>query len=274
MTPAPVAALALAALLALAGCGAGDGDGAKHTSGEEAFTDVSREPRLTRTARRAAPRWERVTRLHGTAPATRAISISADAIQWRARWRCESGRLALAVQPRPRSEAERSGGRCPGAGEASWVQTGDQRLRVDARGSWIVVVEQQVDTPLREPPLAGMRAAGARVLARGSFYPVERQGRGRALLYRLGDGRTALRLQDFRTSSNTDLYVWLSEASRPRTTNETVRARRVGRLIALKSTIGGQNYVLPAKLDARRIRSIVIWCAPIQIVYTAASLKR
>lgn len=273
MIRAAAAAPALAALLALVGCGGGDGAKAR-TPADDPFTEVSREPSLTQTARRAAPRWERVTRMQGTAPATQAIAISARAIQWRVRWRCESGRLTLAVEPRPRSEAERSGGRCPGSGEATWVQTGDQTLRVDARGGWSVVVEQQVDTPLREPPLAVMRAAGARVVARGSFYPVERRGRGEALLYRLRNGRTALRLDRFRTSSNTDLYVWLSASARPRTTKQAVRARRIGRLIALKSTIGEQNYVLAPKVDARRIRSIVIWCVPIQIVYSAAALQR
>jgi hypothetical protein len=102
---------------------------------------------------------------------------------------------------------------------------------------------------------------------------VERTGRGRAHLYRLADGRGALRLDPFRTSSNTDLFVWLSTARRPRTTKQVVRARRLGRLIALKSTIGAQNYVLARGVDLRRVRSIAIWCAPIQIVYTTAALR-
>ena len=151
------------------------------------------------------------------------------------------------------------------------MQTGAQRLRVDARGSWSVIVEQQIDTPLDEPPLAAMRAPGARVLERAAFRSVERQGRGRALLYRLADGRGALRLQSFRTSTNTDLFVWLSTARRPRTTKQVTRARRIGKLMALKSTEGAQNYLLPAGLDLSDIRSVAIWCVPIQIVYTTAA---
>ncbi len=265
------AALALLAAFVAAGCG-DDGDKQARTAADP-FTAVSRQPGLTRTARRAAPRWQPVARFAGTAPAVRPVAIASGAIQWRARWRCTSGKLALAVEPRPRSASRRSGGRCPGSGESSWVQTGDQRLRVTATGRWSVVVEQQVDTPIDEPPLAAMSARGARVLATGSFYPVERKGSGRARLYRLADGRAALRLEPFRTSSNTDLYVWLSVARRPRTTKQAVRARRLGRLIALKSTIGPQNYVLPASVDPQDIRSIVIWCVPIQIVYTAAALR-
>ena len=263
-------AVTLVALGALAACGDEDGAGAGRTNSDP-FVEVSRQPSQTRAARRAAPRWARVARLTGRAPATHAVPIARGAIQWRVRWRCSSGRLTLAVTPQPRSSPERSGGRCPGSGEATWVQTGAQRLRVDARGSWRVIVEQQIDTPIDEPVLAAMRAPGARLLKRAAFYSVERQGRGRALLYRLADGRGALRLENFRTSTNTDLFVWLSTARRPRTTKQVTRARRIGDLRPLKSTEGAQNYLLPPGLDLSRIRSVAIWCVPIQIVYTAAA---
>jgi hypothetical protein len=45
-------------------------------------------------------------------------------------------------------------------------------------------------------------------------------------------------------------------------------------LRGLKSTLGDQNYVLPAGTRAGRVRSIVIWCEPIRIAYTAATLRR
>lgn len=273
MSGRPLAGLlAVAALASLAGCG-GDEGGSDAGPASDPFKEVSREPSLTRTARRAAPRWERVGRFQGIAPAVHPVSIARSAIQWRARWRCSTGRLLLSVMPAPRSAAEKPGGRCPGSGETTWVQTGDQQLRVSGGGRWSVVVEQQIDTPLREPVLAAMRAPGARLLKSGSFYPVERQGRGSAQLYELPNGRAALRLDRFRTSSNTDLFVWLSTAARPRTTKQAVAAKRVGRPIALKSTIGEQNYVLPRDVDPQKIRSIVIWCVPIQIVYTAAGLR-
>jgi hypothetical protein len=266
------AALALSALLAVAGCGGDDGNGAAKGRGDP-FTEVSREPSLTRTARRAAPRWVQVARFGGDSPARHAVTIAGGAIQWRARWRCSSDRLALTVQPQPRSAPDRPGGRCPGSGDVTWVQTGRQELRVAASGRWSVVVEQQIDTPIAEPPLAAMRDPGARLLASGSFAGVERTGSGRARLYRLANGRGALRLDPFRTSSNTDLFVWLSTAARPRTTKQVVKARRLGPLIALKSTIGSQNYLLPRSVDPRRVRSVAIWCAPIQIVYTTAALR-
>ena len=119
-------------------------------------------------------------------------------------------------------------------------------------------MDQQTETPINEPVLAAMRAPGARVLKSAAFYPVEAQGSGRALLYRLAGGRGVLRLRSFRTSTNSDLSVWLSVAARPRTTEQVVRAERVGRLRALKSTIGAQYHRLPPDLDLRRIRSIAL----------------
>ena len=51
---------------ALAGAGCGDGGGgAQGRAGADPFTAVSRESSATKTARRAAPRWERVARFEG-----------------------------------------------------------------------------------------------------------------------------------------------------------------------------------------------------------------
>jgi len=80
-----------------------------------------------------------------------------------------------------------------------------------------------------------------------------------------------MRFEDFDVSQNTDLFVWLSEAPAPKTSAEVVAAPHQV-LGDLKSTIGTQNYVLPADLPPDRIRSIVIWCQPVAIAYAAASL--
>ena len=153
------------------------------------------------------------------------------------------------------------------------MSNGRRELRVQATGAWRVEVEQEVDTALREPPLAAMRSPAAEVLARGDFYKVERESRGRAILYRLANGRLALRMEGFKTEANIDLFVWLSEARRPRTTRAAFEARHV-EFAALKSTLGDQNYLLPRTARASRIRSIVIWCEPVRIVYAAATLTR
>lgn len=259
--------LVAAALLAsVAGCGS-DGKGKR----ADPFSKV--DPQITRVKDRAAPRWEPIATLSGKRPEERAIDVSERAIQWRARWRCKAGALAMSVTPKPRSAPERPGGRCPGKGVAEWIQSGKQRLKVNATGRWRVVVEQQVDTPLNEPPLRAMRSKRAEVLARGAFYPIERRGKGRVALYRLPGKRLALRFADFSTSSNTDLFVWLSKAKRPKTTKAALTAPH-NQVAALKSTLGSQNYVLPRSVREADIRSIVIWCEPVRIAYTAARLRR
>lgn len=112
------------------------------------------------------------------------------------------------------------------------------------------------------------------VLAKGSFSDIERAGEGTATLYRLPDGRHALRLADgFQTLASPDLHVWLSEAAEPTTSEDVFDAERVD-LGEITTTFGDHNYVLPDDVDPARVRSIVIWCVPVQIAYTAAALQR
>jgi len=259
--------IAAAALLALAGCGEGE-----HTSApaKDPFRAVPRDT-ITAPADKAAPRWEPVTSFSATGAVTKTVDISKGAIQWRARWRCASERLSLVISPPPRSGSARAEGACPG--EHAWVAGGRRALRVEGAGRWRVTVEQEVDTALHEVALPAMEASGAKVLARGDFYKIERKGLGTATLYRLAGGRLALRMEGFRTDANTDLFVWLSEARRPRTTRAAFAARHV-EFAGLKSTLGDQNYLLPRGTDAAKVRSIVIWCEPVQIAYTAATLTR
>jgi len=253
-------------LVASTGCGGKDEERA------DPFAKV--DPQITKVKDRAAPRWEPLAIMRGTRAEQRTIEVSKRAIQWRARWRCTKGkRLSMSVAPKPRSAPERPGGRCPGKDEAEWIQSGKQRLKVNAVGRWRVDVEQQVDTPLNEPPLRAMRSERAEVLARGSFGPVERRGKGRVALYRLPSERLALRFEDFSTSSNTDLFVWLSQGARPKTTKQAVKAPH-NQIAVLKSTLGSQNYVLPRSVTEDDFRSIVIWCEPVRIAYTAAGLRR
>jgi hypothetical protein len=268
------ASLLLAAALATgSGCGSSSSSpDAKRTTSVDPFSVVPTQPADSAVARRrAAPHWETVARLAGSGPATRSFTVARGAIQWRVRWRCTSGtlRLSAAGAARRRTIATAS---CPRSGTRSDVRPGRVALGVQTPGRWRVVVEQQVDTALHEPPLAAMRAPGARVVARGRFYDVERFGRGDALLYRLPSGRLALRLDAFVTSANVDLHVWISRAARPRTTVQAGRAPHDD-VALLKSTLGDQNYLLPAGTTPADVRSVVIWCEPIQIAYTAAALR-
>ena len=266
----PAVAMVLASAVALAGCG---GEDAERSRDADPFADIrAPSPEAAAGTRDAAPRWESVATLRGSGDAVRPFSVARDAIEWRARWRCRTGRLRLAAGAGDK-RTKVADARCPARGTSSGSGTGPLSLAVASSAPWQVKIEQQVDTPLREPPTAAMRAPGARVLARGRFYDLERTGRGTATLYRLASGRLALRFDGgFAVSANTDLFVWLSKAARPRTTVAAVRAPyRTLRL--LKSTLGSQNYVLPRGTRPRDVRSIVIWCEPVRIAYAAAALR-
>lgn len=263
----PVAGLVALLLLAVtAGCGKSDevGSVATTTPGGAA-TSTSTVP-----VERSAPRWETVTTLSGAgASRTETFPILPGAIQWRARWECETGALRITTLPPPRRGTPLVEGACPGKGEGYSIVTGSVRLVIQAAGPWDVTVDQQLDTPLREPPLEAMQSAP--LLAQGDFFNVEMEGKGTARLYRLPDGTHALRFEGFEVSNNTDLFLWLSEAPSPRTSAEAVASPHVV-LGNLKSTVGDQNYILPPDLPLERVKSIVIWCAPVSIAYIAAVL--
>ena len=263
---------ASAVLAALAGSGCGGDDASERSDPFEAVEQNERDA-TKRVRAEAAPRWERVTTLRGSGDATETIRIQSDAVQWRVRWRCSKGRFAVSQTPAPDEGNPLGSGRCPGEGEAEAIDTGELELSVKTEGRWRAVVEQQVTDPVAEPPLPAMKAKDAEVLAEGRFYDIERRGAGTAVLHELPNGRLALRLEGFSTSNNTDLFVWLSEAARPRTTKQALRSEHT-EFALLKSTIGDQNYLLPKDADAEEIRSIVIWCEPIRIAYTAASLDK
>lgn len=258
----------MSAGLAASGCGDEASDR------PDPFTAVEQNERASteRVRAQAAPRWERVTTLRGSGDASHTVRIKDDAVQWRVRWRCSGGRFEVSQTPAPDEGNPIGSGRCPGEGEAEAIDTGELELAVQTEGRWRAVVEQQVTDPVAEPPLPAMKAKDAEVLASGGFYPIERRGRGTAVLHELPNGRLALRLEGFSTSNNTDLFVWLSEAERPRTTKQALRSDH-DEFALLKSTLGDQNYLLPKDADADSIRSIVIWCEPVRIAYTAASLE-
>ena len=258
---------ALLPLLLLATCGGGsDAD-----KGEDAFKAVERDISRPLDPREAAPRWEPLAVERGNGSGTRTVTVARGAIQWRARWRCTRGTLELSLTPAPREGNPISRGNCPGLGRAVSVDTGKQAIDIRTEGAWRLFVYQQVTTPLAEPPLTAMRRA--RVLASGEFQDIERAASGRAVLYRLPDGRLALRFERFRVSANADLFVWVSSERAPRTTRAALRAPHL-QVATLKSTLGSQNYVLPRSVDRRGVRSVVIWCEPIRIAYAAATLTR
>ncbi len=219
---------------------------------------------------RAQARWEQVTTFTGSGPAQRSFAISARAVQWKADWSCRSGNFQAAIGRPQQAGSRRVTSSCPGVGVESSTGHGQGRLQIAASGPWRVVIRQQVDTPLEEPPLAAM--AQGQLLARGRVHSVQKHGEGMVSLYRLPNGRLALRFEKFYTSASPGLRLWISRA---RNVTSTLQARksRYSDAGALRSTLGSYNQMLPASTRADEVRTIVIWCPTVLVAFSAAPLR-
>lgn len=119
-------------------------------------------------------------------------------------------------------------------------------------------------------PADGM--AGMRILAQGDFYDVAHPGHGRATVYELADGTQVLRFEDFEVLNGPDLHVWLVPID---PVPNTIGSEIAGYLDLgpLKGNIGDQNYDLPADLLLQDYRSVVVWCQPFRVPFSAAALN-
>lgn len=220
---------------------------------------------------RSQPWWQSVTTLEGTGSMTApAFAINADAVQWRVKWTCQSGRLLVSApeQRRPAVDAA-----CPGSDIGYGIQKGKVILQITATGPWQIQVDQSVDVPLFEPPLPAMSAPGARPVLTGSLYRIDQVGTGTVTVYRLPDGSHAVRLDDFFVTANSDLELQFSPLEAPRTTKQVTDNDRSPSIATLDVTTGSLNFRLPAHVDPTQFRSFVIWCEVANSAYSAATLR-
>lgn len=221
------------------------------------------------TALRSQPWWQNVTTREGSGTAAASpFTIDTSAIQWRVKWRCQSGRLVVRDPRRAKPVVD---GACPEGAVGYAIQTGMISLEVIADGPWRLDIAQQIEAPLVEPPLPAMTAAGAVAVATGPFYKIDKTGTGTVTVYRQADGRYSLRLENFFVSPNSDLELRLSPLAIPRSSEEFLAAP--SELVAVMDvTAGSLNFAVPAGIDPTRFRSVVIWCPPVNSAYAAASL--
>lgn len=221
---------------------------------------------------RSQPWWQKVGVVEGggsmRAPA---FNIDPGAIQWRVTWTCQSGNLQVRAPDQRRPVIVDSA--CPGSGTGYGVQKGSVSVEVTATGPWRMEVDQQVDVPLDEPPLAAMNAPGATVVSTGSLYRIDQVGTGTVNIYRLPDGSRALRLENFFVTANTDLELQFSPLEAPRSTNQITDAGMSPSIATLDVTTGSLNFAVPPTLDLSQYRSLIIWCEVANSAYAAATLR-
>lgn len=124
-----------------------------------------------------------------------------------------------------------------------------------------------LDTRVSEAAPVGLATA----LLRGEFAPRAHQGRGRAEVLQLEDGRRILRFTKFETLNGPDLQVYLlgsADASR----RGDLDASGFLSLGALKGNAGDQNYEIPVGADLSKYRAVSVWCRRFGVNFTTASL--
>ena len=123
-------------------------------------------------------------------------------------------------------------------------------------------------TPSNAPPVT---TAAPLVLAHGTFRSGEHRTTGTALLLKLADGRTFVRLQDLDTSNGPDVRIWLSAAD-AQASDGIVHSSEYVDLGGLKANHGNQNYLVPTGTDLPSFRSVVVWCRRFEVVFGASPL--
>lgn len=112
-------------------------------------------------------------------------------------------------------------------------------------------------------------------VARGRFTDADavHKGAGTATLYRLRDGRHAVRFEDFRTTNGPALVVLLAKHPAPKQAADVIDGGYVD-LGDLKGNVGNQNYVVLEGVDIKEINSVVIWCELFGVLFSPAPLSR
>jgi Electron transfer DM13 len=102
-------------------------------------------------------------------------------------------------------------------------------------------------------------------LARGAFTSGEHETSGTATVIRLAKGGSVLTLTAFETSPGPDLRVYLVTGG-PDDLGDVVD------LGGLKGNKGSQQYEVPASVDPKRHRTVVIWCRAFSVAFGSARL--
>jgi len=135
-----------------------------------------------------------------------------------------------------------------------------------------------VDKSVNEsfPGAATVQAASgssrAVALSQGSFHSGAHKTQGMAAIFRLADGKRALRLTNFETSNGPAVHVYLVAANDAKD-NATVKNAGFIDLGPIKGNKGDQNYEVPESADGDIYRAVTIWCARFGVNFGTAPLS-
>jgi hypothetical protein len=133
--------------------------------------------------------------------------------------------------------------------------------------AWYLVSPLFIRTSLVEPP----PPAAAAPIKRGHFNEIDaiHKGQGRALVYRLPDGRLRVQLEAFSVTNGPDLHVFLSRHADP---SGDAQAKDGLLLGALKASEGAFGYETETPADPAEFGAVVIHCVRFRTLFSYATL--
>lgn len=113
-----------------------------------------------------------------------------------------------------------------------------------------------------------------RLLTQGIFRDADsfHKGSGDATIYELTETSRTLRLENFEVTNGPDLHVLLSKSDNPFSEASFEGSEYID-LGKLKGNIGNQNYTIPEDIDITEFKSVVIYCEPFNVVFSAATFE-
>ncbi len=150
-------------------------------------------------------------------------------------------------------------------------------LAVTDTGMAIAAIEGYLAPPVAAPDesLLFEIPSSAVIAATGNFStlsPIARAA-GSVTIYQDVDNSKTVRFEDFDVANGPNLRVILSASANPTTADEMRLNGIEVDLGALIGTYGNQNYSIAPEIDLRNYRSIVIYSASIDMIYTVAPLR-
>jgi len=112
----------------------------------------------------------------------------------------------------------------------------------------------------------GASPATVETLRQGELVRINAADYGRGVVRIVGiDGDSFLRFENVDIAGAPDMYVYLSD----RTDGQPGTFVDLGKL---KATNGSFNYPIPASVDTKTVRSVVVWCRQFRVTVTYAVL--